>query len=104
MNGDGASGDTPLAQSGAAIEEDFSTLPAGSTQEPCTRPTWVEIRLVDPEGRPVPGAKYRIELPDGEVLEGTLDEDGLAGVDGIDPGDCKVTFPEHGTHEVEAEG
>jgi hypothetical protein len=33
-------------------------------------------------------------LPDGQTLaEGTLDEKGFARVEGVDPGSCKVTFP-----------
>ena len=42
----------------------------------------------------MPGERYQIELPDGSVAKGTLDQDGFARVDGIDPGTCKVTFPE----------
>jgi hypothetical protein len=39
--------------------------------------------------------KYRITLPDGEtVAEGTLDDKGFARVDGIEPGTCKITFPD----------
>jgi len=56
--------------------------------------SWIEIVLVDEAGDPVTGESYSITLPDGEtVAEGTLDEKGLARVDGIDPGSCKVTFP-----------
>ena len=56
--------------------------------------SWIEIRLVDKTGKPVPGERYRIILPDGSVVaEGTLDSNGRARVDGIDPGSCKVTFP-----------
>ena len=37
----------------------------------------------------------KITLPDGStVASGTTDEKGRARVDGIDPGTCKVTFPE----------
>jgi type VI secretion system secreted protein VgrG len=58
------------------------------------KPHWIEIKLVDTEGNPVPGEKYKITLPDGStVAEGTLDGKGYARVDGIDPGTCKVTFP-----------
>jgi hypothetical protein len=56
--------------------------------------SWIEIELVDQDKKPVPGEPYRITLPDGETLaEGTLDDKGRARVDGIDPGTCKVTFP-----------
>jgi type VI secretion system secreted protein VgrG len=55
---------------------------------------WIEIKLVDDAGKPVPGEPYKITLPDGTtVADGTLDDKGFARVDGIDPGTCKVTFP-----------
>jgi type VI secretion system secreted protein VgrG len=42
----------------------------------------------------VPGEEYQVTLPDGStVASGTLDEKGKARVEGIDPGSCKVTFP-----------
>lgn len=67
---------------------------AGS-KESEKKKSWIEIELVDDKKEPVPGEKYRITLPDGEtVAEGTLDEKGLARVDGIDPGTCKITFPD----------
>ena len=56
---------------------------------------WVEIELVDQDGKPVPGVKYAITLPDGSTMApGTTDDKGKARVDGIDPGTCKVTFPD----------
>ena len=56
--------------------------------------SWVEIKLVDEQGNPVPGEKYLITVPDGTDVEGTLDSNGEARVEGIDPGNCKITFPE----------
>ena len=56
--------------------------------------TWVEIVLVDMEGKPVPGVRYRVKLPGGEVKEGNLNSYGQAGFYELDPGSCKVTFPE----------
>lgn len=55
---------------------------------------WVEIALVDDNGDPVAGQAYSISLPNGQVTTGTLDSKGLARVEGIDPGSCKVTFPD----------
>jgi type VI secretion system secreted protein VgrG len=49
--------------------------------------------LLDQTGKPVPGEAYQIELPDGSTVEGNLDSKGLARVDGIDPGNCKISFP-----------
>ena len=65
----------------------------GSAQQPCPR-VWVEIKLEDEEGQPVPGARYRIELKDGSAIEGTLDKEGKARHDGLDRGSCKITFPD----------
>jgi len=40
--------------------------------------SWIEIELVDEDGKPVPGEAYRITLPDGTTIdEGTLDDKGL---------------------------
>lgn len=56
--------------------------------------SWVEIMLVDLDGNPVPGVRYRVTTPDGEIREGTLNEHGQAGYYQIDPGSCKITFPD----------
>ncbi len=54
---------------------------------------WIEIKLVDEDGDPVPGEPYKITLPDGTTIaDGTLDDKGFARVDNIDPGTCQITF------------
>lgn len=70
--------------------------PLGERVAPREEKTWVAIGLVtdDDPPRPVPSKRYRIELPDGSVIEGSLDGNGLARITGIDPGDCKVSFPD----------
>lgn len=55
--------------------------------------SWIEVQMVDEDDNPVPGQPYRIELPDGTVADGTLDEKGLARIEGIDPGSCQISFP-----------
>jgi len=56
--------------------------------------TWIEIELVDEEGKPVPGEAYEVTLPDGtQVARGSLDHKGFKRIEGIDPGNCKITFP-----------
>ncbi len=67
--------------------------PAGQNERE-EKISWIEIEMVDEEGKPVPGMPYRITLPDGAtVAGGTTDENGFARVDFIEPGNCKVTFP-----------
>jgi type VI secretion system secreted protein VgrG len=68
--------------------------PPQTPEEQAAKNSWVEIQLNDDEGNPVAGEKYRIELPDGSVKEGTLDGNGHARVSGIEPGNCKITFPD----------
>ncbi|KYG07223.1 hypothetical protein BE21_30560 [Sorangium cellulosum] len=60
---------------------------------PRTELTWVEIRLIGEDDMPIPHERYRVELPDGSIREGSLDHEGRARLDGIDPGTCLVTFP-----------
>jgi hypothetical protein len=58
--------------------------------------SWIEITLRDDHDPPRPMAyrRYRIETTDGLVREGRLDANGRARVEGIDPGNCEITFPE----------
>ncbi len=68
---------------------------SGEAGEDKEKPTaWIEIRMTDMDGKPVTGRAYRIVLADGETAaEGTLDDKGGARIEGIEPGNCKVTFP-----------
>ena len=77
----------------------YGTAPVQPHKQPKTqeekekKKSWIEIVMVDEEGKPVVGEKYRATLPDGETIaEGTLDEKGFARVQGFEPGACKVTF------------
>jgi hypothetical protein len=55
----------------------------------------VMIELLDAEGNPVPGEPYRIKLPDGTVVTGTLDAEGKAHHTGLEQaGSCQVCFYE----------
>jgi hypothetical protein len=71
-------------------------------ERPKTREkTWVEFFLVDREGNPVPGVRYRVKLPDGTTKEGVLDTYGQANFYQIDPGNCKISFPDLDKDAVE---
>ncbi len=53
---------------------------------------WVEIAVVDDTGAPVAYAPYRIEVPGGEIVEGWTDDKGVARIEGILPGTCRITL------------
>lgn len=63
-------------------------------EKPKDKKAWIEIILVDAEGKPMPGVKYRITPPGGAPVEGRLNEHGQAGLYQIEPGNCKITFPD----------
>jgi type VI secretion system secreted protein VgrG len=63
------------------------------SEENKEKKSWIEIVLVDEAGQPMAGEAYRVTTPDGAEQSGSLDEKGFARVDNIDPGTCKVTFP-----------
>jgi len=67
--------------------------PPETEEEAEEKTAWIEIELVDEEDEPVPSEKYEIKLPDESVAKGTLDGDGFARVEGIEPGTCEITFP-----------
>jgi len=63
------------------------------SEEEAKELTWIEIEMVGEDDKPIPGETYKITLADGRVTGGTLDDKGFARVEGIEPGTCKVTFP-----------
>ncbi|MEK6701616.1 MAG: hypothetical protein AABZ53_05090 [Planctomycetota bacterium] len=67
--------------------------PAEATEEEKKELSWVEINLEDEDGEPVAGEPYRVVLPDKSVAEGTTDEKGNARIEGFDPGQCEISFP-----------
>ena len=57
--------------------------------------TFIDLVLVDEGGAPVAGAKYEVTTSDGRTLQGSLDAQGRARVQGVGTGPCEVTFPDH---------
>jgi hypothetical protein len=56
--------------------------------------SWIEIQLVDEDGNPIAHEKYELYLPDGSVIKGRLDENGIARASGVEPGTADITFPD----------
>jgi hypothetical protein len=55
---------------------------------------WIEIKLKNQLGQPIPNEKYELTLPDGSEREGTLDDLGTAIEKDVPPGKCTIHFPE----------
>lgn len=66
--------------------------PGDHTSDP-TKTSWIEIELLDQDDKPVAGERFAVTTPDGRIARGTLDQNGFARIEGIDPGTCQVTFP-----------
>jgi type VI secretion system secreted protein VgrG len=90
-SGSKTSGSTPIKR----FKPADSDADASDTDDPTTPPKtgWIEIVMVGEDGNPISGEPYSITLPDGTVADGTLDEKGLARVEGFVPGSCQITFP-----------
>ena len=67
--------------------------PSKPPSKPPGPKTFIEIVLLDDNGKPVAGEAYKIVLPDGSIRQGTLDQKGFAREDNLDPGVCDVSFP-----------
>jgi hypothetical protein len=83
-----------LRRTGSAPDRDGEgegTSPPGVAPR---KTSWIEIYLVDAQGKPVPRQKYTVKLPDASVQEGQLDSFGHAEYDDINPGTCEVGFPD----------
>ena len=65
--------------------------------EPCLqeqRVHWIQIELVGEDDCPIPGEAFRIALPDGRVVTGSLDDEGKARVENIiNAVYCQISFP-----------
>ena len=79
----------------------FSDQEVGATTLPCpyakVKPvvTWLEIALVGEDKSPIPSMKYRVKLPNAEIVQGFLNKQGKARIENIpSPGECEVTFPD----------
>jgi len=63
------------------------------TEENKDKTHWIEVVLIDDEDAPVPGETVEIEGPDGTVSTRSTDAKGKVKVENLDPGSCKIRFP-----------
>lgn len=81
------------------------SVPVGQTpvdlvpdEEPATvleeTKAWIELEVLTAGGAPAAGARYELILPDGEVLRGRTDEDGMIRHHALaTDGECELRFP-----------
>jgi hypothetical protein len=81
------------------IEDEPAPEPQAVVAEQAT--AWIEIELLEADGKPVPREPYEVRLPDGRAVNGRLDGNGFARLDGLVPGSCTVTFPERDRRDWE---
>ncbi len=59
---------------------------------PCQK-CWIAIQLLDENDQPVPREPYWIRLPNGQIREGSLNDEGSVRLDPVPCGTCLVRFP-----------
>jgi hypothetical protein len=72
------------------VRPEYDVVVYSSTDE---EGLWIHLELKDDEGNLMPYEDYIIYLPDGSVVQGTLDEDGYARERSVEPGTCHIIFP-----------
>ena len=83
-----------LKDSGAAADQkSFSKTPGGAQQSCQIEKGWIEIELVGEDDKGIPNQRYRIVLPDGTERTGKTNAHGVARLEGIKEGTCKIGFP-----------
>jgi type VI secretion system secreted protein VgrG len=82
----------PAGGGGGGGSSSSSSSDSSSEEKPTT---WIEIEMVDEADEPIAGERYEVTLPDGSVAKGTLDGNGFARIEGIDPpGECQISWPD----------
>ncbi len=77
---------------GASPAQPFSPPPGGSAE--AAEGHWIEIDLVDEDGKPVPGQAFSAKVGDGRLYRGTLDRNGHSRLEGLPAGQVEVRFPD----------
>jgi len=83
--------DAPGQVSTATFEKQERVIPNWTPDE--SKSSWIEVELVDENGKGIAGEPFEIETSDGRLCAGTLDHKGFKRVEHIEPGSCKITFP-----------
>jgi hypothetical protein len=86
-----ANSNSSLQNSGNAANSS-SPKTAGCSKQSCDF-HFVEVEMVGEDGKGVTGIEYLLTLPDGTEISGYTNSLGLIRIDGVDTGNCQITFP-----------
>jgi hypothetical protein len=82
----------PIATASVSAPSPAPAPPAPARKPAPVKEGWIEIEVLDDAGEPREGDRYKLKLPDGRLLEGTIGSKGLISVHGIDPGNAELTI------------
>jgi hypothetical protein len=95
--GDGVAEQVRNAPAARAPAAAAAPAPAPASAPPPPRerkkePVEVEVKVLDGAGKPRKGLQFRLETPDGELMEGRLDAAGSVFTKSKEPGACRLTL------------
>ncbi len=96
---DAMGGCTPCQPAGTTPATSTPPGPSPVVTADPTRQDWIGIQLKTPDGQPLPNERFELTLPDGSIIGGLLDNLGKVRVEGIDPGNCRISFPDRDARE-----
>ena len=99
---DALGGADPCAPPGPPKAAAPPSPPSVVTADPAKH-DWIAIELKTPDGKAVPGEAFQVELANGRTISGQLDAAGKVRIEGIDPGNCRITFPDRDGHDWDNE-
>ncbi len=83
-----------LRDAATASDSREGAVPAGRVEERCPlKRDWIEIQLLGEDGKGIADEPYLVALPDGSQRRGKLNAYGLARLEGLPSGECRVCFP-----------
>ncbi len=100
IDADGVSNDAKVNQTPDAIDkhklgkQTVKPIKPKAADDEETEVSWIELEMVDEADEPMAGVKFEVKLPDDSVATGVLDSNGFARIDGCEPGECEITFPD----------
>jgi hypothetical protein len=84
---------TPVRVMRAASSNEPAMTPSQIARKVREEQHWIEIQLLDDDGHGISGIDYLIVTPDDQKHSGVTGADGVARLENIPPGQCKVSFP-----------